>query len=95
MLFIHFSHFYIVINVFQIRGHPFMTSTRKGEEGQAQADACGRGKAGPAPYGRPHRTLKLESTDVVLSSSHANKLGSFLLPEFRLWTEKSENFSAI
>jgi len=36
--------------------------------------------------GRPHRTLKLESTDVILSSSHAKKLAS-LLPEFHLWTE--------
>ena len=56
----------------------------KGEGGQAQVDACGRG--GPAPCGRPHRKL--------LSSSHAKKLASFL-PEFRLWTEKSGNFSAI
>jgi len=29
--------------------------------GQVQVDACGRGE-GPAPYGRPHRKLKLEST---------------------------------
>ena len=39
-----------------------------------------------APSGRPHRKLKLESTDVILSSSHAKQLASFL-PEFRLWTE--------
>src|SRR6218665_3573884 len=36
---------------------------------------------GPIPvltgYGRPHRKLKLESTDVILSSSHAKKLASF------------------
>ena len=43
------------------------------------------GEGGPA---------SLESTDVILSSSHAKKLASFL-PEFRLWTEKSGNFSAI
>ena len=49
---------------------------------------------GPAPCGRPHRKLQLESTDVILSSSHAKKLASSL-PEFRLWTEKSGNFSAI
>ena len=52
------------------------------------------GEGGPAPCGRPRRKLKLESTDVILSSSHAKKLASFL-PEFRLWTEKSGNFSAI
>ena len=45
------------------------------------------GKGGPAQCGRPHRKLKLESTDVILSSSHAKKLASFL-PEFLLWTEK-------
>ena len=27
-----------------IRGHPFMTSTRRGGGGEAQVDACGRGK---------------------------------------------------
>ena len=62
--------------------------------GQTQVDACGRGKGYPAPCGRPHRKLKLESTDVILSSYHAKKLASFL-PEFHLWTEKSGNFSAI
>ena len=62
----------------------------EGGGGQAQVDACGRGK-GPAPCGRPHRKLKLESTDVILSSSHAKKLASFL-PEFRLWTEKKWKF---
>ena len=49
---------------------------------------------GPGPCGRPHRKLKLESTDIILSSSYAKKLASFL-PEFRLWREKSENLSAI
>ena len=64
-----------------LRGHPFMTSTRRGA--QTQVDACGRG-GGQAPCGRPHRKLKLESTDVILSSSLAKKLASFL-PEFSLW----------
>ena len=44
------------------------------------------GGGGQAPCGRPHRKLNLESTDIILSSSHAKKLASFL-PEFRLWTE--------
>ena len=35
------------------------------------------GGRGSSPCGRPHRKLKLESTDVVLSSSHAKKLASF------------------
>jgi len=33
---------FIGVDIF-VRGHPFMTSTRRGE-GQAQVDACGRGK---------------------------------------------------
>jgi len=37
-------------------------------------DACGREEGGQALCGRPHRNLKLESTDVILSSSHARKL---------------------
>src|SRR6218665_3559164 len=43
----------------EIRGHPFMTSTRRGEG----SGSCGRGR-GQAPCGRPHRKLKLESTDI-------------------------------
>ena len=82
----------ISVNALYLRGHPFMTSTRRGEEDQAQVDACGRGERSPAPCGRPQR--KLKSTDVILFSSHAKKLASFL-PEFCLWTEKSGNFSAI
>src|SRR6218665_3101363 len=35
------------------------------------------GGGGPAPCGRPHRKLKLESNDVILFSSHAKKLASF------------------
>ena len=46
---------------------------------------------GPAPCARPHIKLKLESTDVILSSSHAKKLASFL-PEFCLWIEKKWKF---
>jgi len=34
------------------------------------------GAGGPAPSGRPHRKLKLESTDVILSYSHAKMLAS-------------------
>ena len=49
------------------------------------------GGGGPAPCGRPNRKLKLESTNIILSSSHAKKLESFL-PEFRLWIEKVEIF---
>jgi len=41
---------------------------------------------GVQPHVDVHRKLKLESTYVILSSSHAKKLASFL-PEFRLWTE--------
>jgi len=36
------------------------------------------------PNGCPQK--KLESTDVILSFSHAKKL-AFIGPEFRIWTE--------
>ena len=49
---------------------------------------------GPAPCGRPHRKLKLESTDVILSSSHAKKLRLFY-QNFVFGQKKSGNFSAI
>ena|SRR6218665_2644248 len=39
------------------------------------------GEGGQAPCGRPHRKLKLESTGIILSSSHVKKL-MYFLPEF-------------
>ena len=47
---------------------------------------------GQDPCGRPHRKLKLESTDVILSSSHAKKLASFFTRISSLDGIKSENF---
>ena len=56
-------------------------------EGRRGSGSGGRmWTGGPAPCGRPHRKLKLESTDIIVSSSHAKKFVYFL-PEFRLWTE--------
>src|SRR6218665_780882 len=67
----------------EVRGHPFMTSTWRG------SGSGGRlWTGGPATCGRPHRKLKLESTDVILSSSQQRSWRLFK-PEFRLWTEKS------
>src|SRR6218665_3964993 len=74
-----------------VRGHPFMTSTRRVEG----VMLMWTGGGGPAPCGRPHRKLKLESTDVILSSSHAKKLASFFYQNFVFGQKKSGNFSAI
>jgi len=52
------------------------------------------GAGGQAPCGRPHRKLKLESTDIILSS-HAKKLASFFTRISSLDRIKSGNFSAI
>ena len=57
-------------------------------------DESGRGDGGQAPCGRPHRKLKLKSTDVILSSSHAKKLASFFTRISSLDGIRSENFSA-
>src|SRR6218665_1392497 len=56
-------------------GHPVITSTRRGEGGRLKWTHVDGG--GQDPCGCPHRKLKLESTDVILSSSHAKKLASF------------------
>ena len=48
------------------------------------------GEGGQAPCGRPHR--KLESTDVILSSSHAKKLASFFYQNFVFHGIKVEIF---
>src|SRR6218665_3248098 len=67
--------------IFNLRGYPFMTSTRRGR-GLGSGGRMWTGKGGPAPCGRPHRKLKLESIDVILSSSHAKKLVSFFYQNF-------------
>ena len=77
-----------------IRDHPFMTSTRRGETGSGSGERMWTGGGGPAPCGRPHRKLKLESTDVILSSSHAQKLASFFTRISSL-DRNIGNFSAI
>ena len=53
------------------------------------------GGGGEAPCERPHRNLKLESNDVILSSSRAKKLASFFTRISSLDKIKSGNFSAI
>ena len=63
-------------------------------EGSGSGGRMLTGGGGPAPCGRPHRKLKLESTDVILSSSHAKKLASFY-QNFVFGQKKSGNFSAI
>jgi len=60
--------------------------TEGGFGDQAQVDACGWGKGSCPSSGRPHRKLNIESSDVILSFSHAKKLVSFL-PEFHLSAE--------
>ena len=54
-----------------------MTSTRRGEGGSGSGGRMWTGEGGQAPCVHPYRKLKLESTDVILSSSHAKKLASF------------------
>src|SRR6218665_2875420 len=76
-----------VLQVRNIRCHPFMTSTRRGVRLRwTHVDGGASPMGGQSPCGRTHRKLKLESTNVILSSSPAKKLVYFL-PEFRLWTE--------
>ena len=69
-----------------------MTSTRRGEE--SGSGGC-MWTGGQAPCGRPHRKFKLESTDVILSFSHAKKLVYFFTRISSLDRIKSGNFSAI
>src|SRR6218665_2187022 len=73
-----------------VMGPSIYDAHTEGVGGQVQVDACGRGEGGPAPCGRPHRKLKLESTDVILSASHAKKLASFFYQNFVFGQKKVE-----
>ena len=76
----------VKMNISSIKGPSIDDVHTEGGGCQVQVDACGWGR-GQAPCGRPHKKLKIESTDVILSSSsHAKKLVSFL-PEIRLSTK--------
>ena len=66
--------------------------------GGAESDSGERmwpGEGGPAPCGRPHRKLKLESTDVILLFFSCKEVGVFLTRISSLDGIKSGNFSAI
>ena len=79
-----------------LRGNPFMTSTRRGREVRLRWTHVGGERGGQAPCGSPHRNLKLESTDVILSSSHARKLASFFYQNVVFgWNKKWKFFGDI
>ena len=66
------------------------------EGGSGSGGRMWTGGGGPAPCGRPHRKLKLESTDVIAYCLLLmQRSWRPFLPKFRLWTEKKGNFSAI
>src|SRR6218665_2553971 len=69
-------HLSLTLPSLSLRGHPFMMSTRRGR-GSGSGERMWAGEGSQAPCERLHRKLKLESTDVILSSSHAKKLASF------------------
>src|SRR6218665_2405904 len=65
-----------------------MTSTRRWEG----VRLMWTGRGDQAPCGRPHRKLKLESNDIILSSSHAKKLASFYQNFVFGWNKKWKLF---
>src|SRR6218665_1579521 len=48
------------IKPYVLRGHPFMTSARRGRRGQAQVYACGRGR-GSSPMWTSTQKIKIPS----------------------------------
>ena len=82
----------------QTQGHMGPSIYDVHTEGGEGSDSGGRmwtEGGGPAPCGRPHKKLKLKSTDVILSSSRAKKLASIFYQNFVFGQKKSGNFSAI
>src|SRR6218665_3580431 len=77
-----------------VRGHPFMTSTRRGARGSGSGGRMWTGGRRSSPMWTSTQKIKLKSTDVILSSSHAKKLASFY-QNFVFGQKKSGNFSAI
>ena len=73
-----------------LRGHPFMTSTQRESGGSGGHMQMGEGSA---PCGRPHR--KLEPTDFIPPSSHAQKLAFFCTRVSSLDRIKGGNISLI
>jgi len=82
-----FFALYLIYTIILKAYEPSIYDVHAEGEGSGSGRRTWTGRGGfQAACGRPHRKLKLESTDVILSSSHAKKLVYFL-PEFRLWTE--------
>ena len=79
----------VKMSISSIKGPSIYDAHTEGEgSGSGGRMWMGRGQA---PCGRPHRKLKLESTDVILSSSHAKKLVYFL-PHLVFGRNKKWNF---
>ena len=76
---------------FAIRGHPFITSTRRGRG----SGSGGRVWTGVKPHVDVHTKLKLESTDVILSFFSCKEFGIFFTRISSLDGIKSGIFSAI
>ena len=78
---VYYECYYLLL----LRGHPFMTSTRKGRGVRLRwTHADGEGAVG-STWTSTEQIFKLEPT-VILSSFHAKKL-TFFGPEFCHWTE--------
>jgi len=69
--------------IIYVRDHPFMTSTQRGG---------GPGSGGCMLLEGIRSTTNLEPTDIILPSSHAKTLTSFVA-EFHLWTEDKAEIS--
>src|SRR6218665_1026270 len=72
----------------------FLTSTRRGK-GTGSGGRMWMEERCQAPCGRQYRKLKLESTDVILSSSHAKKFVSFFYQNFVFGRKKWKFFCDI
>ena len=67
-----------------------MTSTQRGEG----VDAFGQGEGSRPMWTSTQKIeIRVHGRNTVFFS--CKEVGAFFLPEFRLWTEKSGNFSAI
>src|SRR6218665_3360294 len=77
----YFNCYYNCMLLLQLFPAPQAMSTWRGGEGVSGTDGRKRmGRESP-PFGRPH--TKLDPTDVILSSSHAKKLGVYIISTAR------------
>ena len=85
---LHFCLLLFISVHLRTRGHPFMTSTRRGRGDKLRWTHVDGGGVGSSPMWTSTQKIKIRVHLRHTVFFSCKEVGVFFLPEFRLWTEK-------